>query len=136
MEREWREEMDRKSSLSIYRQFKEKMGGGKFVGGEEAVTWFKARVNCLSFGDQRWERRSEMCKLCGQGGEDLVHFILICGRLDGLRRQSLQLQRPWMEKKEDQVGQFLFGEQFQVQRRQLLHAMWKRRGRILENSLI
>ena len=92
-------------------------------------------MNCLNFGEQRWERRSERCRLCGQEGEDLVHFMLICGRLDGLRRQSLQLQRPWVERMEDQVGQFLFDEQLQVQKRQLLNEMWKRRGRILRGTI-
>ena len=130
-EREWRMEMSQMSSLYIYREFKGEMGSGSFVGGKEAVTWFRARVNCLGFGDQRWERRGDRCKLCGQEGEDLVHFLLTCERLDEMRRQSVQLQRPRMERPVDQVGEFLFGRQMEEQKRRLLHKMWMMRGGIL-----
>ena len=98
------------------------------------VTWFRARVNCLSFGEQKWERRGERCKLCGEEGEDLVHFLLNCERLEDYRRQSLQLQRPRMERQIDQVGEFLFGNQCEREKRKILHQMWTKRRGVLESA--
>ena len=75
------------------------------------------------------------CILCGEEGEDLVHFLLHCKELQGLRNEMLQLQRPMVEDPVETVGEFLFGKTFEGQKRKLLHRMWLRRRRILEVNM-
>ena len=44
--------------------------------------------HCLEIETGKWRRDNERkCKLCGIGTEDLTHFILICPKLDNVRRK-------------------------------------------------
>ena len=55
---EWREEMESKSSLRIYRRFKTEMKGEDFEGGMESRIWFGAITRSLRLGYRRWNEES------------------------------------------------------------------------------
>ena len=65
VEEEWKEEMQRKSSLRIYRTFKKEMKEEDYSGNEEGVVWFQARTDCMRLENRRWSQDGSECKLCG-----------------------------------------------------------------------
>ena len=127
--REWREEMEGKSSLKIYRRFKAEMREEDFRGGMESRVWFGARTRSLKLGCRRWNEEDEGCRLCGAEKEDDEHFLLECGRLEEIRGGSLELQRPRLEDVDEVMGRFLFGEGGEKERMKVLYGMWRHRER-------
>ena len=106
---EWRERVQERSTLWLYRIYKTEMREEDYEGGERDRIWFRARTNCLWLGDRRGEGERETCRICGEREtEDLVHFVLECGELEEQRQMALELQRPRLEWSETVVGQFLF----------------------------
>ena len=67
------------------------------------------------------------CKLCGGGMEDLRHFVLECQYLEEWRGELSELQRPRLEREEEVLGHFLFGEGDMRKRRRVLYQMWRER---------
>ena len=63
VEREWRAEMEMKSSLWLYRSCKGEMREESYGGDEESTIWFRARENCLQLGKMA-EKTRNLCYLC------------------------------------------------------------------------
>jgi len=129
VEEEWRNEMEGKSTLRIYREFKKEMREEDYEGGMESRIWFGARTGSLRLGYRSWGEGEEGCRLCGAEREDDLHFILECEVLEEIRGEAMELQRPRVENGEVVVGQFLFGEGDVRRRRRILGDMWRRRER-------
>lgn len=126
-EEEWRRELEERSTLYIYRRFKMEMREEDYEGGERSLLWFRARSNCLSLGEDRWQRRAEECRVCRETGEDIEHFILDCMPLEEQRKSSIVLQRPRLESRLEVMGEFLFGEGNARVKRETLYNMWLER---------
>ena len=126
--REWREELEQKSSLRLYRMFKGEMREEDHEGGVASRLWFAARTCCLKLECRRWGEESDRCRLCGADREDEEHFILDCGELEEERSLALELQRPRVESRDEVMGGFLFGGD-ERRKKRVLHEMWKRRDR-------
>ena len=125
--------METKSTLFIYRNFKTEMREEDYQGGEDSALWLRARINCIRFRENQWrEDLRENCRLCQEVPEDLTHFVLECSFLECDRREAVELQRPWRECRSDAVGQFLFGEENIERKKRILHMMWKKRRRKME----
>ena len=81
---EWKRGMERKSSLYIYRLYKESVKEeGIYRNNRPSVYLYRARANVMGLNDfnrhQREEaRRITLCGVCGEEDEDLGHFILRC----------------------------------------------------------
>jgi len=129
---EWIQEMEERSSLKIYRQFKKEMKEEDFDGGMESSIWFAARTGSMRLACRRWSGENEDCGMCGEGREDEEHFILECGRLEHIRWRVVELQRPRREEQDMTLGLFLFGAGCTVgDRRRVLSDMWSFRERVL-----
>ena len=108
----WRNNMERKSSLLLYRNNKNKMNEEKwFKNGNKYEIMMKARSNSLKLGKRDWENHDNICKMCNEGEETLQHFIISCISLNDTRISFIQLQRPHNENIEDIIKKVLLFEQ-------------------------
>jgi hypothetical protein len=85
----WRQGVQGKSSLGIYRK-KSRMGWERYWDGSRAASLlFKARVGDLAIGKRgdNWAGREE-CPVCGEQ-EDMPHFILECRGYEEARGRYL-----------------------------------------------
>ncbi len=66
----------------------------------------------MRLNDRRrfWHGDTE-CDMCGEGKEDLKHFLLWCPTYEEERRQNFCLQQPYVEEEEFTIGKFLFGKE-------------------------
>ena len=136
-DKEWKEELYKKSSLKIYRKNIDYIGNmTTYDNKPSSKIWFRARSNCLQLNDRkRFNRSDTKCELCEGEREDLIHFILECKALNKERLQSVLLQRPWNKDVDDIIGQFLFDPEDHESKRELLYWMWKLRGRLIKENI-
>ena len=61
VDEEWREEMEKKNSLGIYRRFKKKKKKKEedYSGSLESMVWLRARTNSLNLGENSWQRNRD-----------------------------------------------------------------------------
>jgi len=109
---EWRKEVETKTSLYIYKEWKRNVGEVAYCEGNyESRLWLEARTNTLTLRDRkRFVGESVECIICGYEREDLMHFILDCPSLMEERQKIVELQRPHEEDARRIVGRFLFEE--------------------------
>ena len=123
----WREEMERLSRVGIYREWKKKIREETFYDNTEGSTiLFRARANSMRLNyNRRHTGGDTTCEICGEGQEDLEHFILKCSKLEGKRMVELLGDRGREEK--EIIGELLFsGERIQDVK-DMLGRMWRER---------
>ena len=130
--RKWKQEMEQKSTLHIYRTRKESIREDKYGNSKESDIWFRAKTNCLDLWDRKREE-STGCKMCGREKEDLRHFLLNCGKLSHIRTRSIHLQRPHNDDFNRIIGDFLFSKEEMEKKKQLLYEMWITRNNIIKH---
>ena len=132
VEREWREELDKRSTLKLYKENKlHMMQVNDYNNHPSSTLWFRARTNCMLLNERNRFRNMEMkCELCGADREDLMHFILECQKLNEDRVKAIELQRPWQQNYEVSVSLFLFRPEDLDRNKRILYEMWNRRNRI------
>ena len=127
----WKEDLNRLSSVKGYRDWKKKIKEERCYDNTEAsVILFRARANTLNLNTNNRHRRGggiTTCEICGEGEEDLSHFILKCRKLERKRDREL-----FGEGEEEVViGKLLFsGERIQDVK-VMLGRMWKEREYLL-----
>ena len=106
---QWREGMENKSTLSIYRNFKTDIQEESwFFNGKKASIMMKARSDTLMLNWREFGMESvKTCKLCCCEVETLVHFILDCNCLQEVRSRYVELQRPMVENKSKLIALIL-----------------------------
>ena len=136
VEKEWKNEVDRRTTLKIYKCFKSEMQQENMYSNNPSSTlWFKARANCLKLNDRKRFLKMEMkCEVCGDEKEDIIHFILECSPLNELRSNAAELQRPLNQNKEEIIGIFLFNPNCIETCKELLYRMWLRRNYIIRSK--
>ncbi len=77
--REWMKEVNEKTSLKIYRKWRQEKGGQEevYINNYGSQLLFKCRTNNLQLNDRR-RFREVTCDVCGAEKEDLIHFLLWC----------------------------------------------------------
>jgi hypothetical protein len=129
-EKVWKDEMEEKSSLKIYRKWKKCIGRSEedYDNSTASALLFAARSNTLRLNDRnRFSGNTTACDGCGSDIEDLNHFLLKCDEYQKIRYEdSLLLQRPYVEDEGDTVGRFLFTEDAELVKRKLSR-MWTKR---------
>ena len=67
IDKEWKNEVNRRSTLKIYKSFKSEMQQENlYSNNSSSKLWFKARTNCLKVNDRKSFLKMEMkCELCG-----------------------------------------------------------------------
>ena len=134
MEEEWREQLEKKNSLEIYRRFKKEMKVEDYSGSLESMVWLRARTNSLNLGENSWQRNREICVGCTEERETLEHFILHCPRWQEWRLESGFLHRPRIEETDQVLGEFLLrGHKSNTKMRTLLK-MWNEQQRLIRNN--
>ena len=97
---------------------------------EASVILFRARANTLNLNINNRHRRGDgntTCEICGEGEEDLSHFILKCRKLEGKRNKELFGEG----EEEGVIGKLLFsGERIQDVK-VMLGRMWREREYLL-----
>ena len=135
---QWREAMESKSTLGIYRQYKTNIKEEKwFLNNNKANIMMKARSNTLKLSWREFGTESaKICKLCGEEIETLEHFLLYCDRLQEVRSGYLELQRPVVENKTDLMASILLLESGGGGRTEyymeLLWSLWRKREMIMD----
>ena len=137
---EWREGMNNKSSLALYKDNKKQIDEVKWF--RNGIKWnimVKARTNTLKLGWRNWETEMEKkCEICEIENEDLKHFLLECTFLEKLRCQFIELQRPRNEDINELMARILlFGwkkERYQEEQIEyfvdMVFELWKERERL------
>lgn len=136
--KKWKEEMERKTSLNIYRAEKQNIGQKDETIYDNTIAstlLYKARSNTLQLNDRkRFIEESTNCPLCNEEYEDMTHFILVCQELSEVRRKNILLQYP-MEKETDKtIGKLLFADNIDsiITNKETLYELWKHRKRKID----
>lgn len=132
----WKEEMAEKSSMEIYRNFKEKIKGEEelYDNRPSSITLYKCRTNNLPLNNRnRFVGGNTSCTLCGAETEDLSHFILWCPAYQDERRKEPGLQQPYISNQNTIIGQLLFQHKNHENIKETLHNFWKIRKRKIED---
>ena len=96
VKKEWREKLEKKHSLRMYRILK-KMKEQDYSGRLDSMVWLGARINSLNLGENSWQRNREICVGCSEEREKLEHFMLHCPRWEEWRIESRSLHIPRIE---------------------------------------
>jgi len=134
----WREEMEEKSSLTLYRQYKSSVGGEDRVydNRPSSIILYKARANVLPLNDRnRFQNpnASTTCSICNNGVEDLAHFILWCSAFNHVRMNDVHLQQPYIEDENALIGNYLFKNEDVDKVKITLHKFYRIRTKMLKN---
>ena len=92
VEEEWREELEKKKSLGIFRRFKKEMKEEDYCGTLESMVLLRARINSLNQEEKSWQRSKEICVGCSEERETLEHFILHCPMCEVANRKQVLAQ--------------------------------------------
>ena len=97
---QWKKEVQEKSNLYIYKQFKLNIWCEEqlYDNTTASVIMYKARTNNLNLNDRnRFEDKDTSCIMCGAAVEDLQHFLLHCPGYVSQRATVPTLQQPYPE---------------------------------------
>ena len=130
----WRDNLENKSTLRYYREGKTKIGY-EFCYRNNANSMFlaRARANSLKLeeaigrGNAFYNRT---CKLCNQGEENLVHFIVVCPTLE--RKRNYELLDRRIQEPKDRLIQLLFRQNRFQETGKMIRNMWYTRKAILK----
>ena len=124
----WNREIQRKTSIPIYRKFKTQIKEEQFYRNDYSSTLlFHARSNTLRLNiEKRFKNESTVCDLCHIEEENLTHFILRCNKLDNSRNKSF-LDKFKDMNSDDKIGNMLFNIDHIDTTRAMLESMYKDR---------
>ena len=124
----WEDELEMKTSLQIYKKFKNDFGEEEIYDNRPSSTiLYKARSNTLQLNDRNRHTNKEIhCLVCDTDDkEDIYHFMLHCTAYKEQRSQSIHLQQPYLEIDQNTVGQFLCDKENIEEKKELLFTIWK-----------
>ena len=123
--KKWKEEMEEKSSINIYKKFKNKMkDDGCYDNKFSSILLFRARSNTLKLNvEKRHKSGDTKCDLCGQVKEDLVHFLLDCKELESKRDKEI-MEIYYDSDKEEMCGKILHTNRQIEAVKKMLENMW------------
>ena len=129
--KKWREEIDKLTTLSLYREYKKEIKEENIYDNRESSrVLFWARSNTLKLNDRNRHQPGGVvgCELCGEDREDQMHFILKCRRLE-YRRNKRVIEKLKGESDREMLGNILFqakGEDLE-EIKNMLKKMWEAR---------
>jgi len=131
-DRRWKEDVESKSSLVMYRNWKKEIKEEKCYNGSYASRlWLEARSNTLKLGDRkRFTGEETKCSLCGYEEENLKHFLLECPKLSVIRSEIKELQQPYEECLENVIARFLFDDCNVEMKMASLQKLYKKREQL------
>ena len=124
----WVKEIERKTSIQIYRKFKTEIKEEQIYRNDFSSTLlFQARSNTLSLNiENRFRNESTICDLCKVEGENLEHFVLKCRSLDASREKKF-IEKFKDMNNEDILGNLLFNYENIETTKVMLENLWRDR---------
>ena len=130
----WEKSLDEKSTLKYYKRGKTSMGYEKcYRNNAESMLYAQARINALKVEEavgRGKKHHNQICKLCGEEKEDLLHFIMKCPKLEKRRNQLLLNNN--IEDPEDKLVDFLYWQQDHKGKGKMIKDMWYARRSMLK----
>ena len=132
--RKWRGGLETKTSVGMYKRFKERVGGDKIYDNRrESEILFQTRTNCLRLNNRFRHiqgREGEVnCDLCGGGIENLEHFMLDCEELERKREREI-MEGGRSEDREEWMGNILWRANDMGRVKGMVGNMWQERARL------
>ena len=125
----WEENLTKKSTLKYYAEGKTRIGYEFCYRNNAYSTYYaRARTNFLKLEEAigRGNRHyNKECKLCRQGDEDLVHFVIECKALEGKRDYNLIDRRE--EDPKQRLIKVLFTQEDHQGVGKMIRGLWFRR---------
>ena len=128
--RKWREEINARTTLSLYREYKYEVKDDNIYDNRESsrlLYW--ARSNSLRLNDwNRHQKGNVSCQMCGEEKEDLLHFIIKCKGIEDKRNEEI-IEKKKGESDRETMGNLLFrskGEDLE-ELKKMLKKMWDAR---------
>ena len=131
----WKEEMAKKSTLTIYRRFKKEIKGEQdlYDNTPAATIMYRCRSNSLYLNiKKKHQGGNTKCPFCGED-ETLQHFLLHCPNYSKERQELSSLQRPYIEDEEQIIGETLFGQHKEAAKKSI-YKMWRRREKMMKTA--
>lgn len=128
----WKEEMESKTSIEIYRAARQTMGQQDQIYDNKpsSITLFKCRTNTLPLNDRkRFENKATNCELCCEINETLPHFLLFCPAYVNERQKIPELHQPYQEDIAGIIKSVLFENGTINNTKEIIHNFWKIRNR-------
>ena len=124
----WVKEIERKTSIQIYRKFKTEIKEEQIYRNDFSSTLlFQARSNTLSLNiENRFRNESTICDLCKVEGENLEHFVLKCRSLEASREKKF-IEKFKDMNNEDILGNLLFNYENIGTTKVMLENLWRDR---------
>ena len=106
--KEWRTELESKTTLYKYRSKKDICEESWFRNGEKYSIMMRARSDTLKLQWREWATESgKMCRMCKTQVETLDHFLVDCSKLQETRMKYIELQWPKGEKVDELINRIL-----------------------------
>ena len=136
----WLEDLHKKSSLILYREYKHVIHDEQDLYDNSAATTtlFRARTGTLKLNiERRHTDGYTNCEICkANTTEDIEHFLLDCEALTPTRQYVTGLQRPYKENRETHIAEFLLfnnkiNQNIIIRNRDDLQKLWQHRNSIM-----
>ena len=126
--KKWKEELEKKNSVSIYKRFKRKIkDDGCYDNKFSSILLFRARSNTLKLNTENRHRNGNTkCDLCGDEKEDLIHFLLDCKELERKRDEGI-MKNYYEPNKEEMTGKILHTSEHIEAVKIMIENMWNYR---------
>ena len=130
----WRDNLEEKSTLKYYKEGKTKIGYELcYRNNINSMFLARARINSLKLEEAMGRGKAfynKTCKLCKQGEEDLLHFLIECPALE--RRRNYEILDRKIQVPEDRLMQCLFRQKRFQETGKMVKEMWYTRKNILK----
>ena len=127
--KKWKEGIERKRSVRMYRRFKKDIKEEKvYDNRRSSQILFQSRVNCMALNNRYRHIRDGVttCDLCKDGTEDLEHFLLSCVSLSSARDEII-INRNRSVDVEEWMGNILWKEKEVERMKCMIGKMWQKR---------
>merc|ERR1711867_138839 len=131
----WKENMDNKDTLKLYREGKNKIGYDFcYRNNVNSMYLARARMNSLRLEEaigRSNEKHNRNCKLCNREMEDMTHFLIKCPKLEDKRDYSLIDKK--IEDPEKRLVELLFKLNKHQETGHIIRTLWNERLKILKS---
>ena len=130
----WRDNLESKSTLKYYREGKTKIGYENcYRNNANSMFLARARINPLKLEEAMGRGKkfyNKTCKLCKQGEEDLLHFLIECPCLE--RKRNYNILDRNIQVPKDRLIQCLFKQRKFQETGKMVKEMWYARRNMLK----
>ena len=97
------------------------------------MVWREDKHNGPEIKNRHGKEKDTICSLCKQEDETLVHFILVCDKLE-TRRDRVLLRKYEQTTREATVEKIFFEPEDTEELKKMLEALWRLRTRLLKRE--